>query len=477
MVKILSNTFRVRAGSPGSPDVNRGINETFAERYSLDNLKQANKEAFLPRNAKILAWFIFLVFFIENGTLGLLPRQAYFVYRNVRLSDIIIYGLTIYSLYNVKEFYDLYKSRMFIIVKILLLYYLFEFLVSSLMYDFNLLEYFFRLKGLWSSFLIFPYLLLLKRRGLPYLIRIIFPVAVISNILYILSAVTGVTFLPDTSIVKQTLPGGLEVYRVYGGTFYGELFFLGFIYYWITKRFRLYQLFLAILFITPHILAFGRAAWVYFLFTIILMLAWNALKKREFRILLRQAIVIGLFSVALIYSFMRFIPGSDYITEALSARVSQGEEDVKYEKGTYGSRVVKNEILLELWLNSNVLMGIGMHPLWVYRPETQQEASYYGGFSDVRWTSVLAAYGLIGFVLSVIFQVYYIFNTSKLLKRVKEADLITFFLLMMMAQLLFDSFINYSYFLISVGLWGLSYHLSFYTAVVIYAYENQFRSQ
>lgn len=472
MVKILSNTFRLSRRIDRNTAGTHAGNGTFAERYSLANLKQANKEAFLPRNAKILAWFIFLVFFIENGTLGLLPRQAYFVYRNVRISDIIIYGLTIYALYNVKEFYDLYKSRMLVIVKMILLYYLFEFLVSSLMYDFNLIEYFFRLKGLWSSFLIFPYLLLLKRKGLPYLIRIIFPVAVISNILYILSSLTGIAFLPEISIEKQFLPGGLEVFRVYGGTFYGEFFFLGFIYYWITKRFRLYQLFLAILFMIPHILAFGRAAWVYFVFTIILMLAWNALKKREFRIVLRQAVVIGVLSVALIYSFIRFIPGSDYFTEALDARVTQGEDDVKYEKGTYGSRVVKNTVLLDLWINGNILMGVGMHPMWVYRPETQEEAKYYGGFSDVRWTSVLAAYGLIGFLLAVIFQVYYIFNTAKLLKRTRESDIITFFLLIMMSTLLFDSFINYSYFLISVGLWGLSYHFSFYTAVVVYKYEE-----
>src|SRR5205814_7430741 len=66
-------------------------------------------------NAKLLAWGIFLIFFIENGTIGLLPKQAYFVYRNVRISDLLLYFLAVYSLFNTKEFAELYKSRNLII--------------------------------------------------------------------------------------------------------------------------------------------------------------------------------------------------------------------------------------------------------------------------------------------------------------------------------------------------------------------------
>ena len=40
-----------------------------------------------------------------------------------------------------------------------------------------------------------------------------------------------------------------------------------------------------------------------------------------------------------------------------------------------------------------------MHPLWVIKPETVEEYSYTWGFSDVGWASVLAAYGLVGFIL------------------------------------------------------------------------------
>jgi hypothetical protein len=467
LVKILSNTFRVRRSVFGTGG-------KYSARYSLDKLKGENKKDLLPVNTKILCWTIFLIFFIENGTLGLLPRQAYFIYRNVRLSDILIYGLVIYSLFNVKQFNELYRSKALLIVKILFLYFLFEFLVSSFLYEFNIVEYFFRLKGLWSSFIIFPFLLLVKRNGLAYLIRIIFPVAIVSNILYILSALTGIAFLPDIGIAKQYLEGGLKVYRVFGGTFYGEFFFLGYIYYWITDRFRLYQLFLVIFFIVPHILAFGRAAWIYFLFTIILMLGWNALKKRGFRILFRQAILISVLAIALIYSFIRFVPGSDYLTEALGKRVIQGQEDVTYEKGTYGSRLTQNETLLELWMNSNILMGIGMHPMWVYRPETTEEVRYYSGFSDVRWTAVLAAYGLIGFSLAIILQLYYIVITFKLLKRTQVSDILTFFLLLMMSQLLFDSLISYNYALISINQFGLTFHFALFTAVVVYKYHQLF---
>ena len=205
------------------------------KKEGLTYTEALQRSNFLTQNAKILAWGLFLFFFIENGTLGLVPRQFYFVYRNMRISDFLLYGLTLYSFYNIKEFLPLYKSKAFLLPKLLLTYFIFQFIFSFLKYDYNLFEFFFRLKGLWMCFLVFPFLLLLKRNGLGYLIKLMLPVAVVSNILYIMSAVTGTAFLPDIGIAEQSLPGGLKVFRVYGGTFYGELFFLGFIYTWMTK--------------------------------------------------------------------------------------------------------------------------------------------------------------------------------------------------------------------------------------------------
>lgn len=460
MVKIISNTLRIK-NNIRSP-----------KNYSLDKSNLIDKEKYVPANAKMLAWGLFLVFFIENGTLGLLPKQAYFIYRNVRISDLLIYFLIIYSLFQSKEYIEYFKSRSLLITKLILGFFLLEFLISSLLYEFNLIEYFFRLKNLWASFLVFPYLLLIKRNGLNYLIRIILPCAIISNILYILSSLTGIAFLPEVGIVKQYLPGGLEVYRVFGGTFFGEFFFLGYIFNWITNRFRLYQLVLAILFIIPHILAFGRAAWVYFIFTIMLILIWHILKKREFKILLRQLIVVTILLITLIYSFIQFIPRADYISDALDARIFEGEEDVKFEKGTYGSRLAKNKILIELWLSNNIFLGIGMHPMWVYKPETEEESQYYSSFSDVRWTALLAAYGIIGFLLVVIFQIYYAFISLKLLKRVKENDIYVFFILLMLSTLLFDTLINYSYNLVSITLTGMTFSLSLFVAIIVLKYEE-----
>src|SRR5207249_1672205 len=161
------------------------------------------------------------------------------------------YSLIIFSLFRIKEYKAIFKSRAFLITKILLLYLLFEFFYSCIQYDVNPVEHFFRLKGIWSSFLVFPFLLLFQRNGLPFLIKLIMPVAIISNLLYILSALTGIPFLPDISISLQFITADIQVFRVYGGTFFGETFFLGFIYLWITKKFRVYQLFLTILFIIP----------------------------------------------------------------------------------------------------------------------------------------------------------------------------------------------------------------------------------
>jgi O-antigen ligase len=297
------------------------------------------------------------------------------------------------------------------------------------------------------------------------------PVAIVSNLLYILSAVTGIAFLPDIGISEQNLPGGLKVFRVYGGTFYGELFFLGFIYQWMTKRFRVYQLFLAILFIIPHILAFGRSAWVYFTLTIIIMLVWYSLKKKEFKLAIRQVLLMLILIFGLIYSFTRFVPQSDYLFEAIEARVEQGQEDVKYKEGTFGTRIANIEALLTLWQSSNIFIGIGMHPLWVVKPETVEENIYAWGFSDVGWASVLTAYGLIGFILAVLFQVYYFVISLKVMKNAVYNDLLVFFVLVFISRLFFDTVINYSYSGLSVGLWGF-WSITFYIAALVVKYEN-----
>lgn len=457
MVVRLANNLRVTSGK--KPDYKPTFSEVLEERN------------YLTLNAKLLAWGIFLIFFIENGTLGLIPKQFYFVYRNMRISDFLLYALTAYSLFNVKEFSKYYHSRALLLPKILLVYFLFQFVVSSMMYDYNFIELFFRLKGIWMCFLIFPFLLLIKRRALGYLVKTMLPVAIVSNFLYILSAVTGIAFLPDIGISEQNLPGGLKVFRVYGGTFYGELFFLGFIYQWMTKKFRVYQLFLAILFIIPHILAFGRSAWVYFLLTIFIMIVWYSLKKKELKLAVRQIVLMSLLIGGLFYSFTKFVPQSDYLFEAIEARVEQGQEDIKYKEGTFGTRIANIEALLSLWQNSNIFIGIGMHPLWVVRPETVEENIYAWGFSDVGWASVLTAYGLIGFILAVLFQIYYIILCLKVMKNAVYNDLLVFFVLVFLSRLFFDTVVNYAYSGLSVGLWGF-WSITFYIAALVYKHEN-----
>ncbi len=218
MVRIITNTLRTK-------------NITRIDQSANSSIPQSFKTNFISREAKILAWGIFLYLFIEKDTLGLIPPSFYTLYRAVKISDLLLYGLVIYSLFNIREYESLFRSKTLIIVKILLVYLLAEFIISVVQYGQNPLEYFFRLKSLWSSFLVFPYLLLFKRNGFNYLIKLVLPVAIVSNILYILTALTGKAFLPGLDIVKQTLPGGLQVLRVYGGTFWGELFFLGFIYH------------------------------------------------------------------------------------------------------------------------------------------------------------------------------------------------------------------------------------------------------
>lgn len=458
MVRVITNNFRDKFRAYPNKHLNN--------RESI-----SYQEFMMTQKAKMLAWGIFLVYFIENGTLGLVPKQMYFVYRNVRISDLLIYFLTIYSLLNIREFAELYKSKTMILAKILLCYLFFQFLISVLLYDVNMLEYFFRLKGVWSSLLIFPYLLLLKRNGLKYLIKLILPVAVVSNVLYILSSFTGVAFLPEIGIEKQSLSGGFQVFRVYGGTFYGEWLFLGFVFQWITSKIRWYQVLLIALFALPQILAFGRSAWLFYTFTIVLMTVWYTLRKREFKILIRQIFAISIFLIIVVYVFAKFVPDSSSMTDALEARVLQGQEDVKYNMGTYGTRMANIQSLVSLWLNSNVLFGIGMHPMWVIKPLTVEENIYAWGFSDTGWASVLAAYGLIGFILALIFQIYYIITTIKILRRADPKQITTFLVLLFLSKLLFDSVLNYAYAGFSFSLWGF-WSLVYFMACVTYKYEH-----
>jgi hypothetical protein len=283
-----------------------------------------------------------------------------------------------------------------------------------------------------------------------------------------LSYITGIALMPEISIEKQNLPGGLQVYRIFGGTFYGEFFFLYFIFVWITDKIRPAQLLLAMLFITPHILAFGRASWAFFAFTIILIFMWNFLKKREFKILLKQGIVLTLFIGVMIYSFNRFFPQSEFLTEAIGARIEQGQENLENLTGTYGTRMANSAALIQLWLSSNIMFGIGMHPMIVIKPATTEELIYAWGFSDVRWSSILAAYGLTGFIIVVLFQIYYLQKCFMVLKETKNTSIYTFFTIMFFSTMLFDTLINYSYNLVTVRLWGLSEMLTLYLASLTY---------
>lgn len=465
MQESFTNSFRFKRNSG---DVFVKNEKTGILKYS-EKLFQEN--LVLSLRARALALAIFFYHFFENGTLGILPEKMYYVYRGIRISDIIQYGLIVYSLLCISEYRDYVKSKSFIIIKLLLLYFVLEFIISYFRYHFNFIEFLFRLKGLWSSFLIFPYLLLFRRGGLTFLIKIIFPVACISNILYLITAITGVALLPDVSIIKQRLPGDIEVFRVYGGTFFGEYFFLGFIYYWITQKFKVYQVAFAILFILPHILAFGRGAWVFFVICILLMLLLNSLRKREFRILIRQTVIIVIMAISLMFAFIKFIPESDFYVDALNARIFEAQDDIQHKEGTYGTRVLmQNSALVNLWLNDNLLIGVGMHPMWVYRPESFEEQVYYSAFSDVSWPSVLAAYGLIGFALSAFFQLFFLYNSFRMLRRQEVSSMLNFLLTLIFSKMFFDTFINFSFGILSVGLWGMFGVMNFFTAVMVYAY-------
>lgn len=465
MQKVLANNYRIRKNgiSEGAyPDV---------KRFNYSD-KVFREELIISMKAKGLAIAIFMFSFIENGTLGLFPEKFLFVYRNIKISDFILYGLIIYSFFYYKEYRALLHSKSLLIAKILLLYILFEFFISFIRYGFNPIEYFFRLKGLWQSFLLFPLLLLLKRGGFTFLIKIVFPVAVISNFLYILSALTGIAFVSGVTIIRQQLPGNLEVYRVYGGTFFGELFYLGIIYFWITKKIKLWQSSLIALFAIPHILAFGRGAWAQLAFSIFLMIVLHLLKKKDFKILIRQAIVVITMTGALAFSFIQFIPESDYYISALKARISQGQDDIKYNEGTYGTRIItQNNALVKLWSENDLFLGIGMHPMWVVKPETREEMLCYSAFCDVGWPSVLAAYGLVGLLIAIILQFYYIFTTFKLIRKSPENNIYSLFLVLFLSKLIVDTFISFAISLVSTVLWGL-FCIYPYIAFVVYSYEK-----
>ncbi|MGA2667400.1 MAG: hypothetical protein ABSF32_00630 [Ignavibacteria bacterium] len=459
MNRLLENTYRIRQ------------NLVLSKAYPF-GLEREKEIKYVPRNTKLLAWGIFLIFFIDNSTLGLLPPQAYMLYRNVRISDFLMYTLIIYSLFHTGEFRDLLKNKVFILIELMFFYYGLQFIVSVIVYGTNLVEYFFRLKNLWASFLIFPYLLLFKRGGLTYMIKIFLPVAVISNVLYIISALTGIAFLPVTYIIKQYLPGGLEVYRVYGGTFFGEIFFIGFIYLLITKGFRFSYLILTIFFAIPQILTFGRGTWATLIFQILIILMWNLFRNRNIKTIIRQLVIISVLSSGLVYSFTSFIPESENYIEALNTRVIQGEEDYTYKEGTYGTRYISRDILIDLWLNSNILFGIGMHPFWVeQKPVTEQERLYYWGFCDLGWPAVLAAYGLVGFLLAAIFQIYFIIINYKILKRISNPDIHAFFVLALFSSLIFTSLFNFNFVMISLSVYGLGGVYSFSVAITIYMHN------
>ncbi len=423
--------------------------------------------------ARVLGICIFLYYFIEQGTMGLVPQKFYMVYRSVRISDLLLYGMVGYSIMCYSEYKDLIKSKSFLVIKILLSYLIFEFAVSAFRYGFSPIEYFFRLKGVWTSFLVFPYLLLLKRGGFGFLVKLIFPLAVISNLLYLITALTGIPFLPDVSIIKQKLPGDIEVYRVFGGTFFGEFFFLGIVYFWVTKRFRAWQMGLLALFIFPHILAFGRLAWISFAFTILMMILLNSLNKKNYNVLFRQAVLLVVMGIGIMFAFIKFIPESDFYIDALNARIFQGQEDVKYGEGTYGTRVImQNSSLVSLWLNSDFFIGVGMHPMWVIGPESKEEMVYYGAFCDVSWPGTLAAYGIIGFALAFFIQFYYAFLAFKIIKNSKSVTFYTFMLTLLFSKLAFDSTVGFSYVFLTTGLWGLFNMLNIYIPMLVYTYED-----
>ena len=168
------------------------------------------------------------------------------------------------------------------------------------------------------------------------------------------------------------------------------------------------------------------------------------------------------------------MPDTEHYFDAIKSRVFQGNDDIKYSEGTYGTRTIfQNDALLRLWYNSDKILGVGMNPMWVYRPDSFEEQVYYNAFCDVVWTGVLAAYGIIGFLLALLFQVYYIRTTYKIIKKTRENNLEMFFMVIILSKMLFDTLISFSYVFFSVGLWGLYETLAFYVAVIVFTYEHE----
>jgi hypothetical protein len=126
--------------------------------------------------------------------------------------------------------------------------------------------------------------------------------------------------------------------------------------------------------------------------------------------------------------------------------------------------------LVDLWASSNKLFGIGMHPMWVIKPVTTEESIYAWGFSDIKWAGVLAAYGLIGFLLVIISQAYYGVISFKILKYTNKKDIYVLFVIFLFTRVIFD-IINYTYGFTYIGLWGPSFSTSFLLTAVTYKYE------
>ena len=100
---------------------------------------------------------------------------------------------------------------------------------------------------------------------------------------------------------------------------------------------------------------------------------------------------------------------------------------------------------------------------------TQAEYIYYWGLSDTLWVGALVAYGLIGFLLVSLIQIYYGFTTFKILKKTNVKDIYILFIILFFTTIIFRTL---SYSILIFGLWGPSFIISFYIAIVTYKYEH-----
>ena len=69
-----------------------------------------SRELYLSSRAWFLAFAIFVYHFVQSGTLGIFPEKWYLYYRSIRLSDLLLYALVIYSFINIKEYIELLSS-------------------------------------------------------------------------------------------------------------------------------------------------------------------------------------------------------------------------------------------------------------------------------------------------------------------------------------------------------------------------------